>query len=90
MTNAELVVLRNLALDPTTPPARLAELVLHKNDTINRLVVENPNSLAETVLPLASAHPIAFLQNPALIMWALALRWLRVWALESRKGSSRS
>lgn len=53
------------AADPTTPPARLLEIMKGATLEIQAAVAQNPNAPWEALVPLAGRFPAVVLANPA-------------------------
>jgi hypothetical protein len=61
---------RQLAQDPRTLPAKLAELAINKAE-VHYELVQNPNTPRETLLRLGELYPKEFLKNPSLALFLL-------------------
>ena len=76
--------LRAEAKDPSTAPARLAQLVA--DPELAPWLAQNPNTPRESLLALAPLAPEALAQNPALLLWALEPDWLCQISTEQLRG----
>jgi hypothetical protein len=65
------------AVDPASPPARLAKLARHRNRSVRVAVASNPNADRGVLVSLALTSPEVVADNPVLEWWLLEdANWL--------------